>query len=233
MAIKSKSGSKGFLYSLTRGALVEGDGRKVLTANTWHEVAARGAASVLPVGMLTGWWFKTPDAGSVAITPAAGDNVYPLTATRIAKTDLSWSAEEGTIDVTDDSSGGFSSFIPDGFTNITGTANGFLKFNETDGSLEDVTLSFLKKYFDYVTDDSAGTYSVTKSKNEQIILAFCMNADAKAAEFQNWMMLPVFFPSLGSGASLKDPQRRDLSWQKGEGPAVIYRRKAGSSDVLI
>lgn len=212
MAIANKS---------TRGTLL--DALDVLPDNTWVEVVSVGVATTLPVPFETAK-FKTPDATAAApITLAAGDSVYPLTIEQICKTDLELSLEEGTIDTTDDCGKGFTAMIHDGFKSITGTLNGFLKQDSVTKRIIN-GLDLLGRYFDVVEDDGAGVYQYTDAANESFDLFVCLNKDAKIGDDQNWLIFPILITTLGTGAGLKEAQKRDLAFVKGEGLPVYYIR---------
>lgn len=226
----TKPGSLLVAYKSTRGAIVD-TGNTV--ANTWYEIASRGASSALPTGLVEGQVFKSPDASSLTqITLAAGDSVYPLTLTQMFKTDSEISMEEGTIEVTDDSSRGYNANILDGYKSISGSLGGFAKFDEATGRLITDVHEVIGRYFDKVTDDNQGTYTYEAAANEQLLLFYLLNKDAGVGSVQNWLIIPVLLSSLGGGAGLKEAQKRDVSWTKGEGPAAVYQRTVGAGDVL-
>jgi len=124
------------------------------------------------------------------------------------------------------------SYIPDGFNDISGSLNGLLRYNDETKELETVTLSILGYFINQVTDDGEGVYVETVASNEKVLLMILLNKDAAATEIQNWLILPVIFTQLASGAANKDAQKRDLSWKKGIGYASIYRRTAFAADVI-
>ena len=229
MGYETKNGYKANVFSAARGsAVTSGD----TTANTWYEVLSRGSSSTLPARILEGGVFKSPDTGSSQITLAEGDSVYPLTLTEICKTDATIEGEEGTIEVTDDCESGYTSYILDGYVDLKGSLGGFLKLDDSTGVIKDDSLNFLKRFLDYVTDDGEGNYVFTAKANEKLLLMICLNKDAVATEKQNWLIVPVQITTLGTGAALKDAQKRDLSWVKAQGPASLYARTAFTADVI-
>lgn len=228
MAYISKPGFKTVAAKATRGAVLATGNT---TANTWYEIATAGAATALPTTEV-GYVFRSPDTSSSQITLASGDSVYPLTLEQICKTDAEITCEEGTIDVTDDCENGFNAYILDGYADISGTLNGFLKFDDDTGELMSGVAEFLGRFFSVATDDGEGSYVVTAKSNEKFLLFMCMNKDAAVGDIQNWIILPVLLSSLGTGAGLKDVQKRDLSWQKAQGPAINYRRTVFAADTV-
>lgn len=232
MADKSKSGKLGILHNAKRGVLIEGDGITPLADNSWFIVVAAAAVSTLPVP--TGYMFKSPDNAN-AITPAVGDDLFPLTLTKICKVDASVATEKGAIDVTDDCSNGYNSNIPDGFVSISGSAGGFLKFSEIDGSLNQTQKEYLGKFFDIITDDGEGTYSITPKDDEDIILAILKNSDqaVKVGNTQVWQLIPVILTSETLDNPLKGAQPFDFNWTKGQGAASIYERVTNGTEVVL
>lgn len=232
MGAVSLSGAKTVAMKATRGTLVTGNGTTALSANKWYEIeSVKATGSALPIGIVTAI-FKTPDTSNTAITPAIGDNVYPLTMDVICKTDAEVTAEEGTIDVTDDCENGYNASILDGYATISGSLNGFMKFDDATGELVTGARDVLGRFFDVVTDDGDGNYTVDSKDNGTLMLMICMNKDAKIGEVQNWLIIPVILSSLGTGAGLKDAQKRDLSWTKAQGYASLYQRTVFAADVI-
>jgi hypothetical protein len=232
MADKSKSGKDAILFNAAKGALIEGDGITALADNSWFYIVAKAGSSTLPLEV--GYVFKSPDSGN-AITPATGDDVYPLTFTKICKVDASFSAETGTIDVTDDCANGYNSMITDGFTTISGSASGFLKFAETDGSLNATQKDYLGKFFDIVEDDGAGNYTLTSKDDDDIILAILKNSDqaTTVGNDQNWLLVPAILTSNTLDNPLKGAQPFDFNWTKGEGAASLYVRVTNASETVF
>lgn len=231
MANVTYPGSKAIAYESARGALVEGDGIAELDPNAWYEVAAFAAAgSQLPGGAIS-LVFRTPDTGETAITPIAGDDVYPLTLTRICKTDAEVTFEEGTIDTTDDCGAGFTQEILDGFKKISGTLNGFAKFDDATQTLATETLALFGRFINNITDDGAGTYVVTDADNAPFILFILLNKDAAVDDILNYIICPAIITGLAAGAGLKDAQKRDLTWTKSEGYVSLYQRIAFAADL--
>lgn len=231
MSNVSLSGAKTVAFKAVRGTLVEGDGIATLSPNTWYEIAAvASTGSTLPIGVETAV-FKTPDTGSTALVPASGDNVYPLTLSRICKTDAEVTLEEGTIDVTDDCENGYNAMILDGYRTVSGTLNGFLKFDEETGTLIDLYKEMFSRFFNIVEDDGEGSYTVTPVENEKILLFIELNKGVTAGKKQTYMIVPALLSSIGTGAGLKDAQKRDITWTKAQGYTSIYIRTAFAADL--
>ena len=232
MANISLSGAKTIAYKATRGTEIIGDGTTALDANKWYEIKeVATSGSTLPIGEVSAV-FKTPDADAgTGLIPADGDIVYPLELKRICKTDAEVNVEEGTIDVTDDCENGFNANILDGYKTISGSLNGFMKFDDEKGTLEEGTKEIFGQFFNIVEDDAAGVYTVTPANNEKLLLFVLLNKDAQKDDYQNWLIVPIILNSLGTGAGLKDAQKRDMQWTKAQGYASLYMRKVGQHDL--
>lgn len=210
----------------------------VLDANIFVEVISVGDSGVtqIPDGWrVAGAVFKTPDAGETAITLATGDSVYPLTLATLCKTECNYSYEKGTIEVSDDcpENDGYVASIVDGFVDIKGNLNGFMKIDETTKELVDASQVILNKFVDIGTDDGAGTYVHTAKNDDSILFFICLNKKAAVGERQNWLILKVHYTSLSGGAALKDAQKKDIAWVKAPGPAIIYIRTVKSAADVI
>lgn len=233
---KSKSGKQAILFNATRGTLIEGDGLAALADNSWFLVSSYAATTTLPFednNSTVGRIFKTPDSGN-AITPAVGDNVYPVTMTKICKVDASLATEKGTIDVTDDCEAGYNAMIVDGFTDISGSISGFMKFGVPGGGLAPTQQEYLERFFDIQEDDGAGTYVLTAKNDSDIYLAILKNSDQTAtADKQVWFMVPAILSSLTMDNPLKGVQNFDSAWSKAQGPACVYLRTTNATETVF
>jgi hypothetical protein len=227
----SLSGAKTYAYESVRGTKIVAIG--ALDPNDWFEVAAvASAASGLPIQKV-GAVFRTPDTGSASpVTMVSGDEVWPLTLTRICKTDAEVNFEEGTIDVTDDCEEGYTAVILDGYKKISGTLNGFAKFDDETQELNTNTADLFNKFINKITDDGDGVYVETVADNAAFILFILMNRTAAVDDIQNWIIVPAVLTNLGAGAGLKDAQKRDLTWEKAQGYASLYQRTVFADDVV-
>lgn len=225
------AGIKTVVSTSARGTAVD---TGALLPNAWYEIKAVAAAdSVLPIEK-EGAVFKTPDTTGTPITIIAesGDEVYPLTLSQLCKTTADISFSEGIIDVTDDYSNGFIENILDGYKTMSGNLGGFARFDDATQELVTGSKEIFKRFINVVTDDGEGVYTITAAENEKFLLFMCLNKGAIAGQVQNWIIVPVLLNSLGTGAGLKDGQKRDLAWTKGEGYTSLYQRTAFADDIL-
>jgi len=233
MGSKTVAGKNAFLSLTQRGTIV--DTVIALDPNEWYEICKVGPATGLPfTAPKVGVVFKTPDTSyATPITLAAGDAVFPLTVDKTCKVDANISNEEGTIDVTDDCSNGYNANILDGYVTISGDVSGFLKIDDITGELVTSAEEVFKRFYDVATDDGESVYTYTDRENAVLTLMICINKNAAIGEIQNWVIVPILITSFATGAGLKDAQKRDLSWTKGEGPATLYQRTVFADDVLV
>lgn len=234
MGDKSKSGKPAIVFNRTRGELVDsGD----LTANSWYEIVSIGdtvAGTALPFedNGPVGRMFKV---GTSAITLESGDSVYPITLTKVCKTDASVTREKGEIDVTDDCEEGYNASITDGYTTISGSLGRFMKFDETTGDLSAADETYLSKFYDIIEDDGAGDYTITAKDDDDIYIAILLNSDqaTTATNIQVWEMFPAILTSLSGEKPLKGVQNGDTAFTKAQGPAQIYKRTTNATETVF
>lgn len=233
MAEKSRSGNTAYVFNVTRGTLIEGDGTAPLAAESWYEISSVAAASELPFSANNpvGRFFKT---GPTPPTPATGDNVFPLTFTKVCKTDASVTREKGEIDVTDDCESGYNAAITDGYTTISGSLGRFMKFDDVTGDIAPADIDYLSRFYDIIEDDGADAYTFSPKNDDNIIIAILRNREKTAAgDVQVWEMFPAILMSMSGEAPLKGVQNGDLSFTKAQGPAQIYRRTTNAAETVF
>jgi len=231
---RTYSGAKMFVTAPVSEQIIVGNGTLVLPANKWCVIVAVAPTnSTLPIGKV-GYPFKTPDVSLIAekIVPATGDIVKVLTTEVICTASCEYSMEEGTVETTDGCSDGYNQSILDGFVTLSGSLSGFAKYDETTGEISTSTEKIFGKFVDVITDDGEGNYTYQQKTNEPFMMFICHNKDAKVDEVQNWLVASAIITSFSGGAGLKDAQKADISWTKGEGAAVLYKRTVFSGDVI-
>ncbi|MEM9424541.1 MAG: hypothetical protein AAF975_07130, partial [Spirochaetota bacterium] len=222
----AKSGKQIIFYKPTTKAEVTSGN---LTAKSWYQITAQAASgSALPLGV--GQIFKV---GATAITLASGDKAKPIELGEpVAKTEVGIQFEEGKIDVTDSESGGYGSEIPDGFINFSGSLNGFLKYNKDTETMEDMSDEIFGRFVDKVEDDGSGNYQFRPRRNAEFLAFILLNKGADVGQTQHWLIMNVVLSSFDMGGGIKDAQKRDISVSKGSGGITLYRRVAGSGEVI-
>ena len=232
MAI-TKSGANIVYYNAKVGdAVTSGN----LAEKSWFMIESiASSSSALPSGLKVGSIFKTKAGTNAnpALTLGTGDSVRPITLGEpIAKTEVGLQFEEGSIDVTDDSSNGYNSYILDGYVEFSSSLNGFLKYNPDTEELEAVSDEVMSRFIETVTDDGQGNYTFIPKENKRLLAFICLNRKAKAGQKQNWLIMWQYLASLDLGGGLKDPQKRDIAVKKADGPITRYVRTAIAGDEL-
>ena len=208
-----------FFDSFDETRVISGGAGIVTQAGKWYFILERGTGSNLPYA---GTVIRAPVAGNEQITLIEGDKIYELDEQRFCKTSVSLSAEEGTIDVSDDCDPGAN--ILDGNVAISGSLAGFFRFDDATQEFDSITDDIINRFFDLVEDDGNGTYEVSDRRNGQAYLLINLNTGAKAGQIENWLFIPAIISSMNMNMGNTDVQNRDLSWSKGEGKAVVYKR---------
>jgi len=219
---KKHKGADSILYNSVKGILVD---TGALTIDTWFKISAVGGSTALPA-LGVGGIFKSPKNVGSQITLASGDEVWPLTLTEICKVDVEISGEMGVIETTDSCDYPYNVSIPDGFTNLSGSINTMMRFDETTDELVSVTKEFLKKFYTIVDDDGDGTYTITAKDDSDLLLMILMNKDAldTTGQIEVWLITPAILNSIANNIALKDVDKADYGWTKGQGPASVYQR---------
>ena len=220
---KSKSGLQAALASAVKGTLIVGDGTAPLANNSWFMISAvKAVGSELPIEKVSAV-FKTPDAAN-AITPAVGDNVWPITVTVQCKVTAELTNEKGSIDVSDDCSDGYMSHITDGFTGVSGSYEQFLKFDSTTQGLPTAQKDVLQRFYDIVEDSGAGVYTLKSKNDDDLYLFVFLNRAAAIGEKQTCFIIPAILTGANTTEDNKAGMNLSVTWTKAEGWAGLYER---------
>ena len=184
-------GKDGEVYAATKGNLIEGNGSTALTDGYYIVAAVASTSSALPTGLQAGYVFK----GSAEITPAAGDNVIPLTLTKkcdITNFSVEYSADE--IDVTTlcDTERSYRA----GFTDATGSLEGVTTIN--------VSEYLMSKFIPIVTQTN-DTVTVTEIDGNSLIMRLVLNKQTAGGDVVSYFA-PVAITSYNIGATVDDAQ---------------------------
>lgn len=199
-----------------------GDGVITSAAKTWYYVKSRAENSDLPIG--DGGIFQSPATGNEQIVFKLGDQLYPIDPRRIFRTEATFNAEQGAIDVTDDSNNGAVASMPDGFTTASGTLNGFFDYDEITRKFSRSTDEVINRFFTIVEDDSDGTYKVTAQNSSPMFMMILLDKDVQVGQYQNWILFQVVISGYSNSFGIRDAQSMDLTWTKGQGQAIVYKR---------
>ena len=144
---------------------------------------------------------------------------------QLYKTSADFSMEQGVVEIGDDRDPGAK--MLDGIVSISGSVSGIFRYNEDDGSFDDVTVNVINTFMDAV-EDRDGSYEYVPRNDSRVFLLLLMNATAKADQYENWLYVPIIVSSVNMSFGNTEAQTRELSWTKGEGQAVRYVvKKAG------
>jgi len=219
-SIKHK-GADSILYNSVKGTLID---TGALAIDTWFKIKAKAAIPAVP-NWAVGSVFKSPLNILDQITLAAGDEVWPLTLTEICKVDVEISGEMGVIETTDSCDYPYMASIPDGFTGLSGSIGTMVRFDEATDEIIDVSKDLLVKFYDINGDDGEGTYTQTPKDDTDLLLQILLNKNAVVVgQIENWLITPAILSSAATNIALKDVDKADFSWTKGQGPASIYLR---------
>jgi hypothetical protein len=220
---KKHKGADTILYNAETGTLVTSG---TLDDDSWYRIKAKASSGSALPGLAVQSLFCTPKNSGDAITLAEGDEVWPVTLTEVCKADVEISGEKGIVETTDSCDYPYVANLPDGFTNLSGSINTLLRFDEDTEALIDVTLDFLSKFYDIVEDDGEGTYTLTSKNDDDLLLMILLNKDSidQVGEIENWIITPAVLSGISQNIPLKDALKGDYSWSKGQGPASIYKK---------
>jgi len=189
-------------------------------ANTWYRILEKGENSALPFEK--GFPFRAPADETDQITLVSGDSIIPLAIDRYCKTTASLSTEQGSIDAGDDCDPGAQ--ILDGIIASSGSFTGLFRYNDTTGDFDDVTNKIINRFYTILEDDGEGAYRLNPRSDEPIFMLVNLNSDAKVGQTEIWAYFPINITSMGNNFGNTDVQNKDISWTKGEGEPVFYKR---------
>jgi hypothetical protein len=208
-----------FFDSWDPSRIIDGDGTITTTAGQWYRIIKRAAVSDLPYD--EGYIFRAPIGAATQITLETGDQVYPFQMDRICKTSADLSAEQGTVDASDDCDPGAN--ILDGIVVRSGSIGSLFRYDDVTGDFDDVTDIIVGKFFDILTDDGAGSYTMKVRNDDNVYMLVNLNGAAKAGQTEVWMTLPIIISSMSVSLGNTDIQNKDMSWTQGEGKSAIYK----------
>jgi len=192
----------------------------VTVADTWYRIMEKGENSALPFGK--GFPFRAPTNDTDQIALVSGDSIVPIDIERYCKTTASLSTEQGSIDAGDDCDPGAT--ILDGIIVSSGSFAGLFRYNDVTGDFDDVTEKIINRFYTILMDDGEGTYKLMPRSDEPIFMLVNLNSDAKVGQMEIWAYFPINITSMGNNFGNTDVQNKDISWTKGEGEPVFYKR---------
>jgi len=190
-------------------------------ANKWYRILNKGAGSKLPFEK--GFPFRAPADETDQITLVSGDSIVPVETDRYCKTTASISTEQGSIDASDDCDPGAT--ILDGIIITSGSFAGLSRYNDVTGDFDDVTNIIINRFYTMLEDDAEGTYKLIPRSDEPMFMLININSDTAVGQTEIWAFIPINITSMGNNFGNTDIQNADISWTKGEGEPIFYKRK--------
>ena len=129
----------------------------------------------------------------------------------------------GSVDVSDDCDPGAT--IPDGMLSISGSLAGLFRYDDETQDFDNVTDIVINRFLDIVEDNGSGAYTLSPQTDSQIYMLTLLNSGATKGQTENWLFTPISINSMSVNLGNTDAQNKDLSFTKGEGNPVIYKRK--------
>lgn len=191
------TGTKQYLYFGSLGTEVSGDDATPLATEGFYKItAAASPGSVWPIG------FEVGDViyNKPALTPATGDAAKPITLNKLAfVTDVPMSGSkekfENTVQ-TDD----IQSYEEGDKPEMTGSVNGYFVFQDDQVDL------ILKRFFRIITDDGAGSYTVTETTTGAIHAFLGRKETTTVGEVELMEYKPMIIDGLTADKPMQGPQ---------------------------
>jgi len=207
-----------FFDSFDKDRIIDGETPMATKEAMWYLIIGKGEDSKLPLS--AGFPFRAPIGEQIDLVP--GDRIFPLDPKRFCKTTASLQADQGTIDVGDDCDPGAT--ILDGIIKATGSIGSLFRYDDGTAEFDYATDEIVNRFFNIVNDDGAGMYELQERTDDPVYFLICLNTNAKVGQIENWLFIPIVISSMSMNFGNTDAQNKDLSWSKGEGEAVIYKR---------
>jgi hypothetical protein len=209
-----------FLDNFNSSNIVIGDGVITTEAGEKYFIIEKGTGSAITVA--AGNFFIAPKTGETQITLVVGDRLLKIEPERFCKTTASFEFAMGSVDVGDDCDPGAT--ISDGILTITGSLAGLFRYDDVTQDFDIVTDVIVNRFLDIVDDNGAGVYFTHPKSDAQIYLLTLLNSDGGTGTTENWLFVPINITSMSMSVGNADPQSKELSFSKGEGTPVIYKR---------
>jgi hypothetical protein len=211
-----------FIDNYNSTNIVEGDGTVTTEVKQKYFVISKGTGSSVPVS--EGAFFIAPAVGETQITLLTGDRLLKIDPERFCKTNASFEFAMGSVDVGDDCDPGAT--ISDGILTISGSLAGLFRYDDVTGDFDNVTDIIVNRFLDIIEDDGEGAYNLHPRNDAQIYLLTLLNSGGAAGTTENWLFVPINITSMSMSLGNADPQNKELSFSKGEGKPIIYKRPA-------
>ncbi len=191
MAIKPLTDLDGSVSKGTKGTLVVGDASTPLPTG-FYVVKALAGSSTLPTNSEVGSYFF----GDSTITPAIGDDVLPITFTKLCDVQgatFSLATDELEVTTLCDEVKKYAL----GRTDLTGTINGITKIGITDQAG-----NIINKFIKIITQtDDLTSVTINEIDNSPLFLQLEINKESTTGENTAFYLLPVVLSSLEQGVA--------------------------------
>jgi hypothetical protein len=167
-------------------------------------------------------FFIAPAVSKTQITLKTGDKLLKIEPERFCKTTASFEFSMGSVDVGDDCDP--SATISDGILSISGSLAGLFRYDDVTQNFDDVTDIIVNRFLDIIRDNGEGAYTISPRSDVQIYLLTLLNSGGGAGTTENWLFVPINITSMSMSLGNSDPQSKELSFSKGEGTPIIYKR---------
>jgi hypothetical protein len=209
-----------FIDNFNSSNVVVGTGSNSTIGGEKYFVISKGTGSTIPVA--EGVFFIAPKTGETQITLVTGDRILKIDPERFCKTTASFEFAMGSVDVGDDCDPGAT--ISDGILTITGSLAGLFRYDDVTQDFDNVTDIIVNRFLDIIEDDGEGVYNLHPRSDAQIYLLTLLNSGGGAGTTENWIFVPINITSMSVSLGNADPQNKELSFSKGEGQPIIYKR---------
>jgi hypothetical protein len=209
-----------FIDNYNSSNVVIGTGSNATVGSQKYFVISKGASSTVPVA--EGTFFIAPIASETQITLVVGDRLLKIDPDRFCKTTASFEFAMGSVDVGDDCDPGAT--ISDGILTITGSLAGLFRYDDVTQDFDNVTDIIVNRFLDIIDDDGEGVYTLHPRSDAQIYLLTLLNSGGGAGTTENYLFVPITITSMSMSLGNADPQSKELSFSKGEGSPIIYKR---------
>jgi hypothetical protein len=209
-----------FLDNFNSTNIVIGTGSNTTEDGEKYFVIEKAATSSVPVP--AGVFFIAPKVGETQITLEVGDRLLKIEPERFCKTSASFEFAMGSVDVGDDCDPGAT--ISDGILTITGSLAGLFRYDDVTQDFDNVTDIVVNRFLDIIEDDGEGAYVTHPKSDAQIYLLTLLNSGGGTGTTENWIFCPINLTSMSMSLGNADPQNKELSFSKGEGSPIIYKR---------
>ena len=215
MVEEKRTGNQALMLRGELSTQVIGDGTSPasdLKVDTFYRVDAIAASgSVIPSQFGVKNVFRTPKTG--ALTLVTGDIATEVPEDIVCRVDISNSVAIGNIDLTDSCSEG-NEYEEDGFPDLSGSVNTYLRIDPVTGIAE-TPEEFILRSFPKFEDNGAGVYVRKDRKGTPVIFLVEKNKEAVVGEKKLYFMFSALITGITFDDPMKGPQNLDITYVNG------------------